>query len=266
MENLRIYNGENEDLIDKVRALVYAEAEKPAEEMDDCFVSECVDFLMELEERQVLTEEKTSKNVARILSRTNRKHISLKRLIMVACIVIFLLLLFSISPLANDGSIWDMPELKYNDIISKMSVGESGYFDGYEIIRDGDSVRYKSIKKLQKKVNPGEILYPEVFPDGETLEYINYSPESVLGRRITFAPETGDSRVTIKLDSGLPPEIYEFGRPSEIIAGIECYVLDEEGREFVQCDFEYKGKGYCVTSDSYENIVLIIENLKESKR
>lgn len=266
MENLRIYDSEKEELIEKVRALVYAEAEKSPTEMDDSFVSECVDFLMELEERQVLTEEKTSKNVARILSRMNRKHISFRRLLIAACVAIILFILFMVSPMANDASIFDIPEVKYNDIISKMLVGESRYFDGYEIIREGDFVAYKSVEKFLKKEKKDAVLYPEVFPNSESVARIHYHPDFSCGESLFYMPDNGDSRVTVYFNSGLPEGIDESGLTPESIAGFECYILDREDMEFVQCDFVYKGNLYSVTSDSYENIILIIENLKEIKR
>lgn len=266
MENLRIYNGGNEKLIDKIRALVYAEAEKSPTEMDDSFVSECVDFLMELEERQVLTEKTTKNNVAVILSRMSRKHISLKRLLIAACIAIILFILFMVSPMANDASIFDIPEVKYNDIISKMAVGESRYFDGYEIVRESDPVVYKSVEKFLKKEKKDAVLYPEVFPNGGSIARIHYHPELSSGESLSYIPDIGDSRVTVYFDSGLPEEIYEWELRRENIAGFDCYILDGDDLEFVKCDFEYKGNRYCVTSDSLENIILMIENLKEIRR
>lgn len=266
MENLRIYDGQNEELIEKVRALVYAEAEKSPTEMDDSFVSECVDFLMELEGRQVLTEETISKNVARILNRMNRKHISFRRLLIAACVAIILFILFMVSPMANDGNIFDIPEVKYNDIISKMFVGESRFFDGYEIIRESNPVVYKSVEKFLKKEKKDSVLYPEVFPDGESVARIHYHPELSSGESLFYMPDIGKSRVTVYFDSGLPEGTDESGLTFENIAGFECYILDREGMEFVKCDFVYNGNRYCVTSDSYENIILIIENLKEIKR
>lgn len=266
MENLRIYDREKEELIEKVRALVYAEAEKSPKEMDDSFVSECVDFLMELEGRQALNEKTIEQNVARILGRMNKKHISFRRLLIAACVAIILFILFMVSPMATDAGIFDIPEVKYNDIISKMLVGESRYFDGYEIIRESNPVRYKSVEKFLKKEKKDAVLYPEVFPDGESVARIHYHPELSSGESLSYGPDNGTSRVTVYFNSGLPEGIYESGLIPENIAGFECYILDEEDMEFVLCDFEHNGSRYHVTSDSYENIVLIIENLKEIKR
>lgn len=266
MENLRIYDREKEELIEKVRALIYAEAEKSPKEMDDSFVCECVDFLMELEERQALTEEIIKKNVARILKCTNKRPVSFKRLLIAACVAIILFILFAVSPMAADAGIWDMVEVKYNDIISKMHIGESRYFDGYEIIRESNPVRYKSVEKFLKKEKKDAVLYPEVFPNGESVARILYHPDFSGGENLSYGPDIGKSRVAVYFNSGLPEGIDEWNMTVESIAGFECYILNEEGLECVQCDFEHNGNLYSVTSDSYENIILIIENLKEIKR
>ena len=60
-------------LIDNLRAIIYLEVRKHYTVMDSDLITECVDFLMELEGQKRLTEDQVKKAVDSIFKRNDEK-------------------------------------------------------------------------------------------------------------------------------------------------------------------------------------------------
>lgn len=270
----RIDNDEaNQVIIDKLKAIAESESAKPISEQDVDLIDECVDYLMELENGTELTDEdleKGKQQIFELLDKKNKpkKKISIKRLLIAACIaVVFLLADFA--AVAYDSDFHTVSILKkFGKNIIEMVVGEKRELGGVTIIKESESLSFDSVNDFRESTDY-DILYPTVFPNGAELEKIYITGSYDANNEyisnyhsIYFATSVPSLGVVVhtnpdyRKDFMTDPDLIR-----EEIGGHLCYFF-EEGT-MLQCSFVYNDMTYVVTTRNYAELKTIIENLRE---
>ena len=104
MGNKQDFSAEKHSLKDKLMAIILLETSKPYKEMDSDLVTECVDFLMELEGKEKLTKSEIEQRVNAIpfkgkvtaIGSYTKKRLRAKRLAVIAAILAVIIALLGI--------------------------------------------------------------------------------------------------------------------------------------------------------------------------
>lgn len=262
----------NQEIIEKLRAIIDLEESKPLAERDVDLITECVDYLMELEQGVELTQEELEEEKQKIYAYNKNlnkpaKRLKFKGLLIAACFVILMLLANLVAIACGVDTIAILEE--FGDRIVEMFVGEKTDYKGITIVKGNEFTTYNSLQNFLNNENIA-VLFPQKLPEGITISQINVrnSVEDAIQNShskeiyfITNAPDTGMEiypKVSADLDF-LTNKHYS----QETINNFLCYILCTDIS--TQCYFLHDDLVYCVTSTSYENIVTIISNLKEIK-
>ncbi len=266
MENNRDKTAENEILKDKLMAIILLESAKDYKKMDSDLVTECVDFLMELEGKERLTKEEIERRVNKIpfkgkvtaLNSYAKKKLRAKRIAVIAAILAVLITLFGILAVGSGNIVSDFVR-KVGNSISEILDGGPVEYGGVTIYESDKTITYSSLEEF-KESEDIEILYPSWLPGDEKIVGIYHT---VLGEVEEYDLYTDDLNcgVTIVVGANLDEEA-ELSCEKKEVAGHTVYYFDAP--EFVQGDFVYENNLYRVKADNEDNLFRIIENLKET--
>ncbi len=267
MENEHNNTTEKQSLKDKLMAIILLETSKDYMEMDSDLVSECVDFLMELEGNQRLTKEEIEQRVNEIpfkgrvtaIGSCTKKKVRAKRLAVIAAILAAIIALFGIVGLASGDSL-DMLLQKFNNAYHDLFKNGPLELDGITIYNDKGAVTFSSIYELVE-AEEIEILYPSWLPENEKIINVIYMPEEDTETYI-FQCNNPIYSISVKINGKLSEGMIT-NWTEKIIGDLNVYYF--KGYEGFQANFIYKDKCYSVNSDTEENLFKIIENLKEIK-
>lgn len=267
-------NSGKELLIEKLRAMLILEADKPRDEMDTDFVAECADYLMELENTERLTELEIRRAVAEIMKMYDRRKRKKRRLfstILVAAILISTLCVFASSQYTYDpGGVLKVIDM-YRDEYLELPFNELINFHGVEIFKEDNVTRFDSYEDYLESTDE-KILYPSELPQDVKAAFVQLTDSSNDGRAID--PDYKDIHfytnnpyvcMTIHTNPNMEWTFTEYGR-KETIAGFECYVSVSEHPEhgMADCHFIYGDYVYKVQAKTYEDMKYMVESLKEN--
>ena len=110
------FSAERQSLKDKLTAIILLETAKDHKEMDSDLVTECVDFLMELEGKQRLSKKEIEQRVKAIpfkgkataINSYAKKKIRAKRLAVIAAILAVIIALFGVIAVASEDIFGDL--------------------------------------------------------------------------------------------------------------------------------------------------------------
>ena len=265
MGNSGKLSDEKESLKRKLMAMVLLEVSKPYSEIDSSLVDECIDFLMELEGKERLSEAEVKRRVneipfeGRAASAVSdaKTKVRAKRLALAAAVIAFILVLFSIFTLASDSTFGDLlSEMGHSlmDILDNDSVEHNGV----TMYNYDETRKYQTVEELIS-AEKLDILYPTWLPENVKVSQVTYISE---GKEAEYniLCENPIHAVLIYPNQTINKEVKQDCLLKEI-NGYEVYYFTE--KDFVQGDFIYKETLYAVTTDTEENLFRIIENLKE---
>ncbi len=276
MENQR-NNEQNKALAEKLRNIIILESEKPDSEKDIDLIKECVDFLMEVEEREDLSKEQIeeAKNKVFDSAESNivsinkpKKKRSLKALLIAACVVLFILVAGLVSTVAfdwNDTSALNELGNKFFDMLP----GERTELHDITVIQSGEAVVYKSIENFleEKKMN---VLYPTELPTGFRIEKINIFEEQGLKdsqkmyKTVQYVTNSYETSVIFTNDPGLKESVLENKNLSaEKINDFTCYTDNSSDSLFNQSYIIIGDITYTINAQTKDDVLLIVNNLKE---
>lgn len=265
MENEHNMNAERQSLKDKLMAIILLETSKNYKEMDSDLVTECVDFLMELEGKERLTKAETEQRVNEIpfkgkvtaIGSYAKKKIRAKRLAVIAAILAFIIALFGIIAIATGDTFKEFFVRMGNSFYEMI---ENGSLSDEDItyIKPNETKTYSSIEELIKNEELG-ILYPTWLPENEKIVKVWYIVEGE-SERYLLQCSIPEHNISIKINTDWA-EDYKLYCTEKEIAGYSIYYI--ETKQYIQANFYYKNNVYCVKSDTEENLFRIIENLKE---
>lgn len=256
-----------QSLKDKLMAIILLETAKPYKEMDSDLVTECVDFLMELEGKERLTKEEIKKKVDEIPFRgkitsfdLHKKKIRTKRIIVIAAVLAILLTVFSMLAISFTNVEDRLIDRFANYFGEEAKPGEKMEFENIELLKPNDTKTYSSAVELVRDENIA-VLFPTWLPDDgriTTFEYI----DGVSGASYNLYSKDPNCGITIYLEMMITEEEKAVNH-SKTIAEHTVYIISEDG--YAQGDFEYNGYHYSVSANTEDDVLKIIENLKEIK-
>lgn len=265
MGNKQDMNASKQTLKDKLMAIILLETSKDYKEMDSDLVTECVDFLMELEGKQRLTKSEIEQRVKDIpfkgkvtaISSYAKKKIRVKRLAVIAAVLAVILALFGLIAVASGNTISDIFRQMGNSIHNLLEGGPKSY-GNITLYKPNETKIYSSIEELAESEGI-EILYPAWLPESEKIVNVWYLIEGESERYLLQSSNPLHS-IEIEVNTDLH-EDYILNCTKKEIAGFIMYYKDNP--QYVQGTFTYKNNRYAVQSDTEDNLFKIIENLKE---
>lgn len=265
MGNKQDINASKQSLKDKLMAIILLETSKDYKEMDSDLVTECVDFLMELEGKQKLTKAEIEQRVNEIpfkgkvtaIGSYAKKKIRAKRLAVIAAILAVIVALFGIIAIASGNTFSELLRNMGNSIHEWLESGPKEYGD-ITLYKHDETKTYSSIEELVESEGI-EILYPSWLPENEKIINVWHMVEGESERYLLHCNVSKHS-FSIKVNTDLH-EDYIFNYSQKEIAGFLVYY--EKMPQYIQANFTYKNNLYFVKSDTEDNLFKIIENLKE---
>ena len=269
MGNKRDFSAEKQSLKDKLMAIILLETSKDYKEMDSDLVTECVDFLMELEGKQRLTKAEIEQRVSEIpfkgkvtaINSYVKKKIKAKRLAVIVAVLAVLLAIFSIVAISFTNSEDGLIDRFANYIGEIMNGGEQLEFGNIELIKPNESKTYSSAEELvrDEKIS---VLFPIRLPENEKITTCFYIDDITSGKYYIFQCNNPEYSIAVYLELSISNEI-KLTNPMKIIGDFETYIISKDG--FTEGMFEHKGYFYSVGARTEEELLMIIENLKEIK-
>ena len=265
MENEHNMNAERQSLKDKLMAIILLETSKDYKEMDSDLVTECVDFLMELEGKQRLTKAEIEQRVNEIpfkgkvtaIGSYTKKRLSAKRLAVIAAILAVITALFGIIAIASGR---DSSELlrRLGYAVIEMFGGETAEYGNITLNKSNETKNYNSIEELLKDEKI-EILYPTWLPENEkiiTVMYLDVEQSEIY----VFKSNYDKYGVSVTINGTINDDI----KADCFIREFNGYTVYYSKKEsYTQAIFEYKNNLYNIKSDTEENLFKTIESLEE---
>ena len=265
MGNRQDFSAEKQSLKDKLIAIILLETSKDYKEMDSDLVTECVDFLMELEGKQKLTKAEIEQRVNEIpfkgkvtaIGSYAKKKIRTKRLAVIAAILAFIIALLGIIAVGSGDTISEFYRKLTHSVMQKLENNPTTV-DGVTFGKSDKTKMYSSIEELMESEKI-EILYPTWLPQDEKIIGVWYSVNLDTETYIFQSTNTLHS-ISVEFNKDLSG-ISELDCIRKEIAGFSVYY--KPYTQYIQANFVHKNNFYIVKSDTEDNLFKIIENLKE---
>ncbi len=261
MENTQHTNDARQSLKDKLMAIILLETSKDYKEMDSDLVTECVDFLMELEEKRKLTQEEISQRVKNIPFRT-KKFFRTKVLIAVAAVIAILFAVFAAVSVAISYD----PNLSLLENISQLILdlkgGESVEVDGIITVKNNETRTYSTVEEFFEK-EKADILYPTWLPDNSEITSVMFTNSDGLEYYI-FQCETAVYSVSAAVNQSIHTELKNT-LDCKKLNNFTLYYKYDDPLKIFEGYFEHGGMLYTTSAYSEDELFRIIENLKENE-
>ena len=265
MGNSRDLSAEKQSLKDKLMAIILLETSKDYKEMDSDLVTECVDFLMELEGKEKLTKSEIEQRVNEIpfkgkitaIGSYTKKKIRAKKLAVIAAILAVIITLFGIIAIAS-GDTFKEFFIRMGHSVYELIESGSINNDKITYIKPNKTKEYTSVEELIKEEKL-EILYPSWLPENEKIVKVWYLVENS-SEGYMLQCNVPEHNISIEINSSLSNNLKSNCNKKEISG---CSVYYKQYAQYIQANFLYKDNRYIVKSDTEDNLFRIIENLKE---
>lgn len=267
MGNKQDMNALKQSLKDKLMAIILLETSKDYKEMDSNLVTECVDFLMELEGKQRLTKAEIEQRVSEIpfkgkvtaIGSYAKKKLRAKKLAVIAAVLAVIIALFGIIAIASGDSFKEF-FIRMGNAVYELIESGSINNDKITYIKPNETKTYTSVEELIKNEEL-EILYPTWLPENEKIVKVWYLVEGE-SERYLLQCDNQQHGMEIDIENNLP-ETLKSNCEAKEFAGYLVYC--KETLQYIQATFAYKNNIYTVKSNTEDNLFRIIENLKEIK-
>ncbi|MBQ2846798.1 MAG: hypothetical protein IJE74_00885 [Clostridia bacterium] len=265
MGNKQDMNALKQSLKDKLMAIILLETSKDYKDMDSDLVTECVDFLMELEGKQKLTKAEIEQRVNEIpfkgkvtaIGSYTKKKLRAKRLAVIAAILAFIIALFGIIAIASGDTVSEFFRQMTYSIFKNLDDNPINQ-NNITFYKSNETKTYSSIEELVKSEEI-EILYPSWLPGNEKIVNVMYINDGE-SESYVFQCNVPEYSVEVELSTGLSENL-KSNCVEVKIAGYSVYY--RQYAQYIQANFIYKNYRYSVKSDTENNLFKIIENLKE---
>lgn len=245
------------------------EAAKPVDEMDTNLIEACVYVLLDLQDKHVsLTPEQIQEKVRSIpfkdssefdeYKKAKKKKLKKKRVLLIAACIGILAALLVLGSVATE---WDIVK-EYFGKNTNVPFDIEYFFGNESAIHHSGSMYYKSISKAEKAENI-ELLEPTYLPDGNETNEISLNNDGDLRTgyfNLSIGPPLS---IEFTVEEKIPDDIMAFIMYTETINNFECHFVEMDDVNMVQAYILHKGVVYNITYNNKEELVKIIENLKE---
>ncbi len=265
MGNRQDFSAEKQSLKDKLMAIILLETSKDYKEMDSDLVTECVDFLMELEGKQRLTKAEIEQRVNAIpfkgrvtaIGSYTKKKLRAKRLAVIAAVLAVIVALFGIIAIASGDAVSEFFRQITYSVFKNLDNSPINQ-ENITFAKPGETKTYSSIEELAESEGI-DILYPTWLPENEKIVNVIYLMNNGFERYVLQCNNPNHS-IEIILNTELSEELKSSCIKKEI-AERSIYII--ETPQYIQANLICKDNRYIVKSDTEDNLFRIIENLKE---
>lgn len=271
MENV---NDKNRKLIKALELIGDYELMKPIDKIDGDLIDATVDWSLRLQNKDItLSTEEIEKMVSMIpfkdtdeLDETNgealnqRKVLKKNKVLFIAAVITILVTLLTIVSVAFEWNIFEELKNRFGTV-ANTPVNEEIVVDGITVVMNGEYRKYASVEETLKSENI-DVLYPSYLPDGVVLEKVSLYQESNINK-LSFVFNEENLMTEIILDNDKSFLIDENAVEIEKISDLNCYVCEKPMENCVQYYFEYNDNWYMINYNNKQDVIKIIENLKE---
>lgn len=268
-------NSDNQEFIKKLELLRDLEAEKSVEEMDVSLVMACVELILELcgetvnftpeevEEkvRKIpFVEETTTLNTPPQSVKGRSTKVKSRKILLIAAIISILIAIFAVTSIAFDWNIFDELKNRFGTVFS-VPVNEEVDVDGITVIMHGKNVNYDSLLDFLEKEN-FRILYPQKLPENIVLKQVTLQ-QIESKDKLAFIFNNNEFTFYITFGEYIKNDVKEVSTEMLEINELECYVIDMTDVSATQIYFEYNSNLYYLSCNNKQDLIKVIENLKE---
>ena len=254
-------------LKDKLMVIILLETAKDYKEMDSDLVTECVDFLMELEGKERLTKKEIEQRVKDIpfkgkvtaLNSYAKRKIRAKRLAIIAAVLAVLIALFGIISVASGDAVSEFFRQISYSVFKDLDNGPINQ-NNIVFVKPDETKTYSSIEELAENEEI-KILYPTWLPENEKIVKIWYLDENG-SMGYVLQCNKPEHNISIEVNRDLAEDVKMDCIKKEIAGYLVYYEITPQ---YLQANFDYKNNVYIIKSDTEDNLFRIIENLKEIK-
>lgn len=270
-------NSDNQEFIKKLELLRDLEAEKPVEEMDVSLVMACVELILELRGETVnftpeeveekvrkipFVEETTTLNTPPQSVKGRSTKVKSRKILLIAAIISILIAIFAVSSIAFDWNIFDELKNRFGTV-ADAPVENRIDANGITITSHGERKVYDNIEVALEKEEI-YVLYPKKLPETVVLKKLMlYQFDST--DEIIFVFSDTNLSYSIMLNKDISKSIVSVTTETINISGLNCYLIDKNDVGITQIYFEYKENLYMISYNNKQDLIEIVENLKESK-
>lgn len=187
-------------------------------------------------------------------SRAVKRRFISKKIWIVAAVIALLVSMAAITSSAFGFNIFE-----YFKEVIKLSAGEQIEKDAVTLINYGETKEFSSVDKLLLYENLN-IMYPSVLPENIVIKQVHVGEGANGGDFIQFIMNDPSTYFSVDTNNNASDVT---GYTEQIIINDCTYYLFCDGEFYAVCS--YDNCYYYIDSDSYENLVLIIKNMRFNK-
>ena len=270
-------NSDNQEFIKKLELLRDLEAEKPVEEMDVSLVMACVELILELRGETVnftpeeveekvrkipFVEETTTLNTPPKSVKGRSTKVKSRKILLIAAIISLLIAIFAVTSIAFEWNIFDELKNKFGSVLD-IPFNQQIDANGITVIVNGEPLLYNNPQEFFEEKNI-QVLYPTVLPKDVKLNQIMLSQDNSKEKIILMFNDI-DFTYCVVYNQKISEDIKSVSTDILKLNGIDCYVNDMSDIGIIQIYFEFNGNLYKITYNNEQDLIDVIENLKELK-
>jgi len=268
-------NSDNQEFIKKLELLRDLESEKPVEEMDVSLVMACVELILELRGETVnftpeeveekvrkipFVEETTTLNTPPKSVKGRSTKVKSRKILLIAAIISILIAIFAVTSIAFDWNIFDELKNRFGTV-ADTPVNEEVNINGITITSQGERRIYTTMEEALKKERIN-ILYPSELPPNLKVNQLLLYRENT-NYKVTFVFNDEKLLYSVVLEQEVSVDIKSIANEIITINGIDCYLLEMNDIGISQIHFDYNGNMYKLSYTNKQDLIEVIENLKE---
>lgn len=269
-------NFNESEFLEKLKNLYDLEIQKPLKEINTEFIDEIVSLSLEIQGLKAeLTPEEVEEKVRKIpfveIATLNTTPESVKgratkvkshKILLIAAIISILVAIFTITSIAFDWNIFDELKNRFGTV-AETPVNEMVDVNGVTVVMRGENKDYDCLEAALVDIDLN-ILYPTKLPQNILLNKIVLSNFDAK-EKLVFSFNDKNFTYSILLKNEIPKDaLYEYTEKVNI-NDIECYIFDMQDLGIVQIYFKYNDDLYKLTYNNKQDLIKVIENLKELK-
>ncbi len=269
-------NFNESEFLEKLKNLYDLEIQKPLKEINTEFIDKIVSLSLEIQGLKAeLTPEEVEEKVRKIpfveIATLNTTPESVKgratkvkshKILLIAAIISILVAIFTITSIAFDWNIFDELKNRFGTV-AETPVDQEIDVNGISVYMRGESQKYKTVEEAINALNL-DVLYPSELPDNISLEKIVLS-DFESKEKLVFSFSDEKFTYAILFDETISEDIKNVTTDTYKINEFICYEIDKADMGVVQVYFEYNNALYLLNYNNKQDLIEVIENLKELK-
>ncbi|MBQ4104357.1 MAG: hypothetical protein IJC90_07830 [Clostridia bacterium] len=268
-------NSDNQEFIKKLELLRDLEAEKPVEEMDVSLVKACVELILELRGETVnftpeeveekvrkipFVEETTTLNTPPQSVKGRSTKVKSRKILLIAAIISILIAIFATISVAFEWNIFDELKNRFGTV-ADTPINQEFNINSITVISHGNTVSYRNLEDALKRENI-DILYPTQLPPNVEMNRIMLAMDDSR-KKVIFIFNDVNFTYYVTYNQKISDDIKSVSTDNFQLKDIDFYVNDMSDIGQVQIYFEYGGNLYCINYNNKQDLIKVIENLKE---